>query len=126
MRTYTRKDATNCLIVWAHELAGGEGGSNLLARLHEAPGGGGGSRPPGGLFSPMAEKVDQSLKDIRAVDMRSWRLLIARSQGQTVEDMQREMRASDPGHQRNSRGAIYTDLMGSLDMLRTLLYVRRA
>lgn len=87
---YTKERAELYLVRWAHEMAGGEGKSNMLARLLEAPGGSGeGSRPPGGSFTPVAEKVDQILKDARTFDDELYRVLLGKAFGLSVEDLAR-------------------------------------
>lgn len=126
MRTYTRKDARRCLARWAEEMAGGEGRANPITRFGEGMGGSSEGRPPGGLFSPLAEKVEMSLKDIRAVDARAHALLMALSERQSEDDMVRTAKSDDPEHSRNSKGAIHVDLNGALDMLRISLYLKRA
>lgn len=114
----SKQEVENHLRRWAHEMAGGEGKSNLIARLHEAPGGiPEFSSPPGGLFSPTAEKTDQLLKDIRNLDGRLYRMLISRAVGLTLDDMARNAK--------ESRGALHIELEAALAMLRMGLWMRR-
>lgn len=86
---YTKERAEMYLMRWAHEVASGEGGANMLARILEAPGGGEGSRPPGGSFTPTSEKVDQILKDARAFDEGMYQVLLGKAFGLSVEDLAR-------------------------------------
>lgn len=119
MRDYTRKTAKDCLKRWAHEVAGGGGKANMLARLSSPGGSSDFEIPPGALFSPIADKTDRTLKDIRNLDLEMYKVLVATAMGLSLEDMVRNRYA-------DSKSALHILQSGGLDALRFGLYLKRA
>lgn len=115
---YSKRQAEMHLRRWAHEMAGGEGKANLIARLREGPGGvPEWSTPPGGLFSPQAEKTDQLLKDIHNFDECLYRALLNNALGLTLRDMER--------NGEGKKSSLYDRQCAAFGAFRMGLYIRR-
>ena len=86
-----RKQAEEMLSRWAIEVAEGQSKPNILAADYL---GGGGKIYPSGpaMFSPLAERADIILRDIRECDQSMCDILIAKALGLTVADIERSFK----------------------------------
>lgn len=82
---------------WGRELAESEGQPNIIARLMEAPGGNGDSAGPtqvGASFTPLSERTDLIMKDIRAFREDLYVMLLAVAENYSLQDIQRKFGVS--------------------------------
>lgn len=92
MKTY-RAQAEIMLERWAIEINEGFGPPNILATVGNIKESGAVRADPtaGAMFSPLAEKADLVLRDIRDVDKSIWEVLISHALGVSLRQIEQSL-----------------------------------
>lgn len=113
-RSY-RSQALTMLERWGNEMEAGESQPNILA-MAERIGDGNGDAVFAAMFTPLAERADRILRDVRELDSGMSHLLIAKAFGYSVSDMQREF-----GMGRNK---VQLEMEAALGAFEAMIYAR--